>query len=78
MRSCSVLARTVWFVAIGLLVRRPPFPLLSFAGALGATTDLAGAIITNAYISLEKVPRHAEHVAPHRAGRRVCQVRIRR
>lgn len=78
MRSCFVLARTVWFVAIDLLVGRPAFPLLTFAGALGVTTDLAGAIITNPYISLEKVPRHAERVAPHRAGRRVCQIRIRR
>jgi hypothetical protein len=78
MRSCSVLSRTVWFVAVGLLVGRPAFPLLTFAGLLDVTTVLAGAIITNAYISLEKVPRHAEHVAPHRAGRRVCQIRIRR
>jgi hypothetical protein len=76
MKSCSVLARTVWFVAVGLSVGRPVFPRAICASAPDATTDLAGAIITNAYISLDKVSRHAERVATHRAGRRVCQLRI--
>jgi len=57
----------VWSVALGLPVRRPAFPQFSSAEFLGAAAALAGAIITNLYISADQVGTNAKR----RAGRQL-------
>ena len=70
MKRCGVLAPTLWSVAIGSLVGRPIFPQFASFGKFGTATVL-GAIITNAYISIDNVVTPAEGVACNHAGRPV-------
>jgi hypothetical protein len=72
MKGCAVLARTVWFVTIGLLVGRPTFRQLTSPDVRGTATGLAGAIITNASIAIDKVATHPVGVALNHAGRQIC------
>jgi len=67
MKGCLARAWTVWSVAIGLPVRKPALPQFTSAEFLGAATALAGAIITNLYISADQVGTNAKH----RVGRQL-------
>jgi len=71
MKGCAVFAPTLWLVATGLLVGRPTSTQFASAGIFGTATVLTGAIITNAYISIDNVARPAQGVAWNDAGRSV-------
>jgi len=68
MKSCIVLARTVWLVAVGLLFGKPAFPQLTSAEIFAKATAPAGALITNAYISTDNTAKHPECAALNYVG----------